>query len=162
MKNCPDDYYSQCVNALKKCGVCAAGGGNSNSKLFYKSITGELPDHLHKPDTKKQKRLQQAKKVESNQRRAIATSTLRSGAALGDGDTSLLEGTLRMETKDRGVRKSWNLTLQEYEKGQQQGIDVYGITINHPETGKPLTMYMVEERMAGLLLALVKKEQGKK
>jgi hypothetical protein len=59
------------------------------------------------------------------------------------------------------VRKSWNLTLQEYEKGQRQGIDVYGITITHPETGKPLTMFMIEERMAGLLLALVKKEQGK-
>ena len=160
MKNCPDEYYSQCANALSKCRVCAAGSSNS-SQLFYESTTGWLPEHPHKPDSKKQKRLLQAKKVESNQRRAIATSTLRSGAALGDGDTSLLEGTLRMETKDRGVRKSFNLTIQEYEKGQQQGIDVYGITITHPETGKPLTLYMVEERMAGLLLALVKKEQGK-
>lgn len=159
MRNCPDEYYKQCANALKKCKVCAAGSGSTSSKVLYKSTTGELLFHPHTPNIKKQKRLKEAKRVEDSQRIAIANSTIRSGALLGDGDTSLLRGTLRMETKDRGVRKSWNLTLEEYEKGKQQGIDIYGITIKHPETGKQLTMYMIEERMAGLILALIKNQQ---
>lgn len=161
MKNCPDEFYSQCANALKKCKVCAAGAGSNNCKVFYQSLTGENPQHPYKPDQQKQKRLKQAKQVEKKQLQGIAKATLRSGAALGNGDGELLSGTLRLETKDRGVKKSWNLTLPEYEKGQQQGIDIYGITITHPVTGKSLTMYMMEERIAGHLLALIQKEQTK-
>lgn len=159
MKNCPDEFYNQCANAQKKCKVCAAGTASNSSKVFYQSLTGDNSSHPYKPDQQKQKRLRQAKQVEQKQLQTIAKATLRSGAALGNGDGELLSGSLRLETKDRGVRRSWNLTLPEYEKGQRQGIDIYGITITHPVTGKNITMYMIEERLAGYLLALIQKEQ---
>ena len=160
MKNCTDEFYNQCANAQKKCRVCAAGTGGNSCKVFYQSLTGDNPNHPYKPDQQKQKRLKQAKQVEQKQLQAIAKATLRSGAVLSNGDGELLSGTLRLETKDRGTRSSWNLTLLEYEKGQRQGIDIYGITITHPVTGKNHTMYIMEERLVGHLLALIQKEQA--
>ena len=160
MKNCPDEFYNQCANAQKKCRVCAAGTGGNSCKVFYQSLTGDNPNHPYKPDQQKQKRLKQAKQVEQKQLQAIAKATLCSGAVLGNGDGELLSGNLRLETKDSGVRSSWNLTLPEYEKGQRQGIDIYGITITHPVTGKNHTMYIMEERLVGHLLALIQKEQA--
>jgi hypothetical protein len=73
----------------------------------------------------------------------IAKTTLRSGAALGDGDLCLLD-EMRVEVKRRGARKSWNLTWDEYCKGKRQRIDAYAIDIETP-TGQRETVYMMDE-----------------
>jgi len=162
MRNCPDVFYNECANAIAKCRTCKAGEMSGRlGKLYYESLTGEHPVHPSQIDQNKRKRLKEAQTVEKNQRRAIADATLRSGAALGDGDTSLLGGELRLETKDRGVKRSWNLTLAEWEKGQRQRIDAYGITIEHPETGKKLTLYMMSEAMFGMFLAYVQRDKDR-
>lgn len=157
MRNCPDRFYLNCSLAQIKCHQCSAGTGHS--KLLYNPIhsndnEGDLLTHPWHKNISKSKVQLRAKKTEQLQRRKIADATLRSGALLGDGDTKLLGGRLKLETKDRGSKSSWCLSLLEYSKGQRQGIDVFGITISPPNS-PPKTLYIIDEHLLGTILHLI-------
>jgi hypothetical protein len=160
LRNCPAEYYQNCKNQLSSCKICAAGYGPGSGKVFYQAISEDeaLLKHPYEKDQGKSKRLKQAQGVERAVQREIIHGTIRSGAALGDGDHHLLKGTIRQEVKDRGSRKSWNLTWQEYEKGQRQGISVYAISIDCPD-GRRRTMYMMESDLFTQFLALQKNDE---
>ena len=174
MHNCPDRFYLNCSEAQVSCKVCAAGRGGP--KLKYKPIKsedeeGDLVNHpylhrglkeLHRglkqcKDKSKVNIQKRAKTTEKKQRENIARATIRSGALLGDGDTHLLNGKLKLETKDRGVKSSWCLSLSEYNKGLRQGIDIYGITITppNPHGGLKKTLYIIDENLLGIILHLI-------
>jgi hypothetical protein len=125
--------------------------------LHYDPINEEqhLATHPCEDRVRTNRRLQrQAKQTEKTVERQIAKQTLRSGAALGDGDLCVLED-LRVEVKRRGSRKSWNLTWEELTKGKKQGIDVYAIEIETP-LGTRQTVYMLEEGTFTDILARLK------
>lgn len=165
LKCCPSDFYNKCANALSKCRECKAGFGKKGSKLWYVSRFDD-DDQEHpwyseerlKRVEKKKKIVSESKRVEQKQREQIAKATLRSGSLLGDGDAKILKGVFRLETKNRGERKSWNLTVEEYQKGKRQGVDIFGITIKEPSTGKEKTMYLIDENLLGTILATVKSD----
>jgi hypothetical protein len=164
MHNCPDRFYLNCSEAQVSCKVCAAGRGGP--KLKYKPIKsedkeGDLLNHPWCKDKSKVNIQKRAKTTEKKQRENIARATIRSGALLGDGDTHLLNGKLKLETKDRGVKSSWCLSLSEYNKGLRQGIDIYGITITPPnlprrlKQSSPKTLYIIDENLLGIILHLI-------
>lgn len=160
MHNCPDRFYLNCSEAQVSCKVCAAGRGGP--KLKYKPIKsedkeGDLLNHPWCKDKSKVNIQKRAKTTEKKQRENIARATIRSGALLGDGDTHLLNGKLKLETKDRGVKSSWCLSLSEYNKGLRQGIDIYGITITppNPHRGLKKTLYIIDENLLGIILHLI-------
>lgn len=140
--NCPNRFYVNCSEVQVGCKICAAGMGGP--KLKYKPIKSEdeegyLVNHPWCKDKSRVKIQRRAKRTEEKQRENIAHATIRSGALLGDGDTHLLKGKLKLETKDRGLKSSWCLSLSEYNKGLRQGIDIYGITIT-PPNNSPKTL----------------------
>jgi hypothetical protein len=151
LRNCPLEYYNNCANAGVKCRWCSAGNGPTSGQLFYIAVQPNPTEHPCKPSEAKKKILKRAKATEKNVEREIIRGTLRSGAALGDGDHLLL-GEIRQEVKDRGPRSSWNLTWPEYTKGCRQGIQAYAISILPPE-GPRKTMYIMEENVFTALLA---------
>lgn len=165
LKCCPSDFYNKCANALSKCRECIAGFGKKGSKLWYVSRFDDddqqhpwlSQERLKRVDQKK-KIVSESKRIERRQREQIAKATLRSGSLLGDGDAKILKGAFRLETKNRGERKSWNLTVEEYQKGRRQGVDIFGITIKEPSTGKEKTMYLIDEHLLGIILASVKSD----
>lgn len=150
---CPPIYYANCSNAQKKCRDCIAGFGKK--ELYYNPID-LIEDHplsnWRLQQVEKQSIIRKAKQTETNLQRSIATKTIRSGAACGDGDLLLL-GEIRQEVKRRGTRSSWNLTLKEYEKGLQQGIQVWSVEIQHPETGKPIMIDCIQHELFVQLIA---------
>lgn len=152
---CPPNFYNNCDNQLSKCGACTAGHGSH--KLYYEPIkdTEDLQNHPLVKDANRQQILRRAKSVEQSIQRDIAKGTVRSGAANGDGDIHLLKDELRVEAKDRGARKSWNLTWAEFTKGLKQGIDIYAISVECPD-GRRRTLYMMEEQLFTEWLALIK------
>jgi hypothetical protein len=153
LRNCPTEYYHNCKNQLKQCKQCAAGSGPRSAKVLYEAMDPtDLNVHPYTKDDAKAKRLREAKQTERAVAREIVRGTIRSGAALGDGDHHLLKGSIRQEVKDRGPRKSWNLTWAEYDKGKRQGISVYAISVVCPD-GKQRTMYMMEADLFTQLLA---------
>ncbi len=136
-----------------RCRDCVAGFGNKD--LYYDPIEliGDHPlSNWHHAQEEKRAIIRRAKQTETNLQRSIATKTIRSGAACGDGDLLLL-GEIRQEVKRRGRRASWNLTLKEYEKGLQQGIQVWSIEIQHPETGKPIVIDCLQHELFVQLIA---------
>lgn len=154
---CPAQYYQNCSNQLIRCKSCVAGTGSRS--LYYDPIEKDigLDHHPHQKDSRRQQILRRAKDTEKKIERDIARGTVRSGAANGDGDIHLLKGELRVEAKDRGARKSWNLTWEEYSKGQRQGIDIYAISVECPD-GKRRTFYMMEDQLFNEWLANVKQQ----
>jgi hypothetical protein len=154
---CPPIHYTNCSNAQRRCWECVAGFGSKD--LYYEPIAsiGNHPLSNWQQD-KEEKRavVRRAKQTETHLQRSIATKTLRSGAACGDGDLLLL-GEIRQEVKRRGTRSSWNLTLKEYEKGLQQGIQVWSIEIQHPETGKPIVVDCIQHDLFLELIAQLHK-----
>lgn len=145
LKNCPPKYYDNCRNAQRRCRQCRAGGGKG-SALFYDPIDPALAPHpAEEKDPVKSKRAQQGRRTEKDVEKRLVRRTSGSGARFGDGDLRQQAGDreLRIEHKDRGQRKSFNLTLDEYRKGQRQGIDVYAVTIE--ADGKQRTMYIMDE-----------------
>ena len=152
-KNCPPAYYYNCLNQMSKCKSCTAGTGNA--KLWYEPEDTTLLNHPATKDVKRQAIQRRAKQVEQSIQRDIARGTVRSGAANGDGDIHLLKGELRVEAKDRGQRKSWNLTWDEFTKGIKQDIDIFAISVECPD-GKRRTIYMMEDYLFNDWLALVK------
>ena len=126
MRNCPDQYYKNCKNALAKCKTCRAGWGSKGSKLYYDPIEESLDVHpAQTKDPQKSKRIKQARKWEKEEAQSMgAVPTQQSGALRHDGDAQIeINGQkTQIEYKDRGERKSFNLTLKEYKKGRQQGV----------------------------------------
>jgi len=168
LKCCPSDFYNKCANAFSKCRDCVAGYGRKGSRLWYESRE-EGDDTKHPWESQgrvrkleqKKKIISESKRVEQKQRDEIVKATLKSGSLLGDGDAKLLKGAFRLETKNRGVRKSWNLTVEEYQKGKRQGVDIFGITIKEPSTKKEKTLYLVDEHILGIILASVQSDLEK-
>lgn len=153
---CPPKFYDNCSNQLAKCRVCTAGAGSK--KLYYEPILEDQEELLKHPlevDYEKKQILRRAKHVEKTIERDIAKATRRSGAVNNDGDIHLLNDELRVEAKDRGERKSWNLTWNEYTKGVKQSIDIYAISVECPD-GKRRTMYVMEESLFTDWLALAR------
>jgi hypothetical protein len=154
LTNCPPDYYSNCSNAGTRCKLCRAGFASKKNKLLYQPIDDSIqphPDDCIKPDLFKKRRiLKKAKAHETTVAKQIISHTLRSGAAQHDGDL-LAISSIKIECKQRGCRKSWNLTWDEYQKGQTQGIQVYAVTVTCPD-GKPRTLYLLEQDLFGELI----------
>jgi hypothetical protein len=139
--------------ACKQCKVV-----NSKAKsLLYDpiSINGSLETHPYEARASRQRRVnKEAAHTERQLERRIAKSTLRSGAAFGDGDLHILQD-MRVEVKRRGARKSWNLTWDEFCKGRRQRIDAFAIDIETP-VGQRETIYMMDEPTFTHLLSLLK------
>lgn len=151
--NCDPIYYANCRNAFTLCQDCVAGKGKKD--LYYDPVEDIGPhprSDWRQERYKKQSILRKAKQTESSVQSKIVTKTLRSGASLGDGDLLIL-GTIRQEVKRRGARQSWNLTLEEYKKGLKQGIQIWTVEIQHPETGLPMTIHCLEDSLLSELLA---------
>lgn len=168
LKCCPNDFYNKCANAYSKCKDCVAGFGRKGSRLWYESkLEGDNIKHPWvsqervKRVGEKKKIISESRRVEQKQRDEIVKATLKSGSLLGDGDAKLLKGAFRLETKNRGVRKSWNLTVEEYQKGKRQGVDIFGVTIKEPPAGKERTLYLVDEHILGIILASVRSDLEK-
>lgn len=159
MKNCPIEFYSNCSEAMRSCRNCVAGTGSK--ALYYKpnEDIGEHPMANWRAERNKRSRI--VKNAQATERRiaeSIVKGTLRSGAVLGDGDHLLL-GTIRQEVKRRGTpRSSWNVTLEEYDKGIRQGIEVFAIEIERPDTHRRETLYCCTEELFTRLLAAAKAE----
>lgn len=145
-------FYRTCSNALMKCHKCRAGKGSSSDPLFYKPK--ENCDHPKKPhpaqhkDQKKSERIKEARKWENKEAKRIGKPTAKSGSVHGDGDCrSLINGReVKIEFKDRGKRKSFNLSLDEYKKGQAQGVEAYGIKIEDDQ-GKSRIVYLLDKEL---------------
>ena len=133
---------------MKSCRYCRAGWGSLQSKLRYSPIDPDLTPHPEQDkDYKQSRRIKKARDWEKKEAKSIGgTPTKQSGAYRGDGDATLKINNreTQVEYKHRGVRKSFNLTLKEYEKGRRQGVEIYGIQITD-ETGKKKTLYMMDE-----------------
>lgn len=168
LRNCPLEYYNNCAVAGKDCRICSAGSGPKTNRCLYRPLVPAEHDcyyhPLQQPDNpivvekeKRKKTLRRARATERAIEQEIIKGTLRSGAALGDGDHLLL-GAIRQEVKDRGSRSSWNLTWEEYTKGCRQGIQAYAISIL-PPSGPRKTMYMMEEHVFTALLASIQASQ---
>jgi hypothetical protein len=146
LNNCPPEFYSNCANAQLKCRDCVAGFGKK--ALYYEPYLNL--DRVHpssdwqQDKQKKRKILKQSQDTESRIAKAIARKTLASGAANHDGDLVAADD-IRIEVKRRGARKSWNVTVQEYDKGLKQGIDVFAIEIERDDTGVRETLYCCTE-----------------
>lgn len=98
---------------------------------------------------KKSRRVKKARKWEKDEASSVGgTPTQQSGAYRGDGDAKLdINGrTTQIEYKDRGQRKSFNLTLKEYQKGKRQGVEVFGIRIQD-EDGNYKTVYILDDKL---------------
>jgi len=155
LTNCPPDYYQNCNNAQVKCKQCIAGGGKTD--LFYVPYASlDLPPHpagnWQQVKYQRQKQQRQARKTENDIANTLAKSlvkkTQRSGAANHDGDLAIAtseDRDIRIEVKRRGIRKSWNVTTDEFDKGLKQGIDVFAIEIERPDTGERQTLFCVTE-----------------
>jgi hypothetical protein len=153
LKDCPTDYYNNCANQLIKCKQCVAGYGLKS--LYYEPLDEGLGKHPYGKSQEKQRRQKRAKDIEDSILKDIARGTVRSGAANGDGDIHLLKDNLRVEVKDRGSKKAWNLTWSEYIKGKQQAIDIFAISIDCPD-GKTRTIYMLDDNLFNDWLASIK------
>ena len=146
LNNCAPKFYQNCSNAQVQCKNCVAGSGKKDLYYTpYANLDEEHPASDWKTTKLQRQKLQrQAKQTENNIARTIAKKTMRSGAANHDGDLLMAE-SIRVEVKRRGTRKSWNVTTEEYDKGILQGIDVFAIEIERPDTGTRQTLYCLTE-----------------
>ena len=97
-------------------------------------------------NTSKSQRIKQARKWEKKEAHSLGQPTQQSGSVQGDGDAKRYAGDreIRVELKDRGQRKSFNLSLEEYEKGKRQGVEAFGIKIKD-DKGTSRTVYLVDK-----------------
>ena len=146
---------------MRECRKCVAGSGKV--KLFYepREDIGEHPAQNWAADKLKRKKIvKRAQATEDRIARAIVRGTIRSGAFLGDGDHLIL-GEIRQEVKSRGVRKSWNVTLEEHDKGLKQGVEVWAIEIQRPDNNQHETLYCCTESLFSTLLAAYQEAKNK-
>jgi hypothetical protein len=177
MINCPEDYYDNCANALKKCMFCCAGEGTTVSKLHYipklkdeclanhpeqdKITQRKKEAHKQKVQKKLQKAspskrgYQQETKIvkqlndKVNKRIDVIKKTVASGRIYHDGDHSLLDGLIRSDSKLRLTSESFTVSKEEYQKGLTQGINQWIIA-------NPLgTVYVLTEELYCELLAQI-------
>jgi hypothetical protein len=129
-----------------KCRSCRAGKGNASAKLYWRPVNAEDrdPHPAAQRDMKKVQRLREAKFAEKKSRDIVAKATLGSGNLNHDGDNLLL-GQIREEVKLRGLKGTLGVTRQEFAKGKRQGIDVYGIHFEDPQTDKPEVLYCLTQ-----------------
>lgn len=109
-------------------------------------------------NTSKSQRIKQARKWEKKEAHSLGKPTQRSGSIQRDGDAKRYAGDreIRIELKDRGQRKSFNLSLEEYEKGKRQGVEAFGIKIKD-DKGISQTVYLVDK---DLFEELTSQEEG--
>lgn len=165
LRDCPDEFYNNCGNQIKRCRACAAGGGKPNGKLLYAPIE-ESEEHPYKyipprKPIKDKKRSQIATKARRNEKQAaerlakqVAKLTVASGAVHGDGDAKhelSLDRVLRVEHKQRPPGSTYSVTNAEYQKGLRQQIDVWAISVQGQET-----MYFLRESVYAELLTLAR------
>lgn len=98
-----------------------------------KDLTKETHPAYEKPIKKKINKLKSKQvkgglKKEKELSQQIAKQTLRSGAILQDGDISLFDGDLKLDSKVRYNKGSFTVTKAEYEKGINQSLDGWIIT----------------------------------
>lgn len=151
--NCEPAFYQNCANAQVQCKYCVAGSGKQD--LYYEPYTnlGQHPAYNWKQDKlQKQKIQRQARHTEAHIAARVAKKTIRSGAINHDGDLLFLEN-VRVEVKRRGIRKSWNVTCDEYDKGIKQGIEVFAIEIERSDTGERITLFCCTEDFFSSLLS---------
>lgn len=139
LSNCPSEFHLNCKNYIYKCKLCTAGEGSTG--LFYKPATKtptlkEHPQYTSriKPsiDKTKSKQVKGGYNAERKLTKQIAKQTIRSGALLNDGDISIFDGELKLDSKVRYNKESFSLTKTEYLKGKQQHLDGWIITNKHP------------------------------
>lgn len=139
LSNCPSDFHLNCSNYIFKCTICTAGSGSTG--LFYKPLEKSPTLKQHpiyiprlKPsiDKLKSKQVKGGYSAERKLSKQIAKQTIRSGALLHDGDISLFDGELKLDSKLRYDKDSFSLSKSEYLKGIQQHLDGWIITNKHP------------------------------
>ena len=151
LRNCPPEYYENCLNAARWCLRCAAGYGRKGSKLYYQPRDETLAPHPHGTDRERSYQIKRARREEAKARESLVRATVNSGAVYGDGDY-LIAGWLRCDHKHRQKPgKQFYLSLAEYHKGLKQGIESWIITI-HPQEGETLRgVFLTEQAFARLL-----------
>ena len=79
---CPQEYFYNCSNAMKKCKQCAAYTRNIKDKLQYEEIERMSEEHpyleIKQQSIKKAARNRKAKSVEKKIEKEIARGTIRS------------------------------------------------------------------------------------
>jgi hypothetical protein len=157
LSNCPPDFHLNCKNYIYKCKLCKAGHGSSN--LFYQPIDKEPCKSKHpayttkiKPpiDKTKSKQVKGGYKAEKTLTNKIAKQTLRSGAILHDGDISLFEGDLKLDSKVRYNKQSFAVSKAEYLKGKTQHLDGWILT-NKSDNSEETVVVLTLESFTQLL-----------
>jgi hypothetical protein len=135
MRNCPDDFYLNCSEALIECYRCVAGLGNLSQRLRYKPINAQIehpyttaPAKLKVKDLNKSRQVKTALKREQAAVPELARATLASGRLRHDGDAVHLDA-LRVERKTRFKSRAVSVTSKELVKGKQQQINVFEIDL---------------------------------
>lgn len=149
--DCPQDFYVNCKNALKRCGSCQAGYGTRFLHYDPKDDIGPHPKTLE-TNSKKQEQKQErsikaaqvrhALRAERAASDAIAKLTQASGRVSHDGDI-LIKGYIRAEHKTRFKRQGFGIGLKEYQKGKIQGIRVWVVYVQPLDT----RMFVIDEAL---------------
>lgn len=148
---CPEPFYSNCRNVLKRCQGCKAGP-NKRQTLHYDPIE-DLGEH---PATSKRNDYARAgRKAEKRTIKRINNAlqqTAASGSRHGDGDFRILD-SFRGEHKLRLTKHSISLSWQEYLKGRRQGVDQWFLTVNKEHQSHRFVILTEDAYVA--LLALI-------
>lgn len=171
---CPTEFYLNCWNASKKCGVCSAGSSSKSVKLYYSEIKEGNP-HSYSDESKalKQEQLLSKKKVVDKKVSALVKSslkkeitvlqriadvagvlfkpTLKSGAINGDGDGTI--GEISVDHKYRTNSESFTVSKAEWEKGLAQGVQAWVITVSKKSAPDKTAVVLTEELFVELLHA---------
>jgi hypothetical protein len=149
LDSCPEPFYSNCRNLIRRCRQCKAGPGASRI-LQYDPIE-DLGDHPAFTDKAKSSQTRAGRKAENRTHQrlnAAIQKTQASGAKHGDGDFHIL-GRWRGEHKVRLTSRSITLSWTEYQKGLRQGISHWFLTVQKDKAHH--FVIMTEESYAELL-----------
>lgn len=150
LPNCPEPFYSNCSNALRRCRGCKAGP-TKKQVLHYAPIE-DLGEH---PATSRRNEYSRAgRKAEKRTAQRIndaIAKTAASGSKHGDGDFLILD-SFRGDNKLRLTKSSISLSWQEYEKGRRQGISQWFLTVLKDQ---PHRFVILTEESYIQLLALI-------
>lgn len=180
LSNCPPDFNNNCTNYIYKCNLCAAGSGHPNGPLYYKPINSDAPPRLTHPvateKSNNQKEVTKAKKnsftykqkskqvkggfkAEKTIANNIAKQTLKSGSLLQDGDITLFNGDLNLDSKVRYNRAGFGITKQEYQKGKSSKVDGWVIT-NKQDSNEDSVVILTMDSFTQLLAYKQQLEQN--
>lgn len=156
LKNCPQDYYDNCTNAVIHCKHCSAGSGSSINKLKYQPADTNLPIRSHpaynlnKKVTKQGKYSKSGRRTEHKITQNLIQKTINSGALLGDADIKV--GNLKLDIKKRHNTNSFTLTTSEYKQGLTK--DYHGWIIENKNGER---VYILREDVLLLLMQTLQK-----